>query len=492
MSISKITAALRARGEKVRGVTVRNLAKMSRQGTRRLFAQSRQLRKFSAGGAFIGMGVVLVLAFLYDKLRARAQRHYLFVERNFDTAARSWKRRPDRQRRILRGYFWPIYRAAMRARDIHPPYRDETSFLELADRAIEADVPLLEGRNDDGEPSRIPFRQAQKLFASPPFSSHKNSIDDLRFSWFREVRDRHLGWKRYLLDLTQSAPFENFLLLGFRRDLATMFSRGLRRATSGVRLEDLVGTSDATLVPPEVAAERDRIRAYAARKLIRGQADSRDPVWRVLIDGMSNAVREVVLADPEFLTGSWFCMETDGNWSVERGGRELIADLDELERRFGGGRRKPGWDRAKLVVRARWARRLTQRLLDFAAEHDPDRGQLRDLGDLRAVRMALQIDRSLRKRLETDRDPAGLIEEFGAIARNQALYDRALIELRGVYAACLADFEFYHEFVEETLTPFRDRHPDADFDPWHAKIFPVLADAVRQAWRSLRQRLQAG
>jgi hypothetical protein len=489
MAIGKMTAALRARGEKVRDATVRGLAKASKQGTRQIFARSRELRRFSMGGAFLGVGVVLLLAFIYDKLRARAQRHYLFVDRNFDTAARAWKRRPDRQRRLLRQHFWPIYQMAIHARDIHPPYTDEASFLELAGRAIDSDMPLLEGRTAAGEPSRIPFRQAQKLFASPPFCIHKNSVNDLRFSWFREVRDRHLGWKRALLDLTQSAPFENFMLLGFRRDLITMFSRGLRRATSGVRLEDLVGTSDPELIPREVIEDRDRIRAYTARKLIRG--DSRDRVWQVLVDGLANVVREVSRADPELLTGECLREGADGTWSAEPGSHALLQNLQSLEASFGGDRRRPGWNREKLTRHADRARNLTHRLLDFCRTHDPDRLQVRDLGDLRAVRVAVQLDRRLRRRLENGHAPADLLAAFGDIARSQALYDRALIELRGVYAGSFADFKCYHEFLDEVLVPYRDRHPEADFDPWHAKVFPVLAAFIRQAWRSLRQRLQS-
>jgi hypothetical protein len=492
MKLGKLIAVARARTGKVREVTVRNLTKWSRQGMRKVFGQSHMLRKFSLGGAFLGMGVVLVLAFLYDKLRARSQRHYRFVAGNFDTAARSWKRQPLRQEAVLRRYFWPVYELALRARDIAPPYRDEASFLELAQAAIEADVPLLEGRNAAGEASRIPFRQAQKLFASPPFSAHKNSVNDLRFSWYREVRDRHLGWERYLLDLTQSAPFENFLLLGFRRDLATMFSRGLRQARSGVRLEDLVATSDEALMAAEVQAERDGIRAYAARKVIPAKLGQHDAVWRVLEDGLGHVIREVVRADPDCLTGESFARNGKGAWEARRSGDGLLEDLAELEDRYGGSRRKAAWDMEKLVAKREEGRQLTQLLLVFCRRHDGEQKHIRDVGDLRAVRMALQMDGRLRKALIRGGEAAALLREFGEISRRQEDYDRALIELRGVYAACLADFEFYNDFVAETLTAFREQCLEIDYDPWFAKIFPVVADKVRQAWRSVRQKLQSG
>jgi hypothetical protein len=255
-------------------------------------------------------------------------------------------------------------------------------------------------------------------------------------------------------------------------------------------LEDLVGTSDPTLIPSEAATERDRIRAYTARKLISSAAGPRDAVWRLLEDGLGNAVREMLLSDPVCLTGEAFGIDEDGAWTVWRYGGGLIEELDELERCHGGETRKPSWDREKLLAQRREARRLTKRLLDFCAEHDPRHERIRDLGDLRAIRMALQIDGGLRKGLGKPLAANELLDIFEEIIGRQSDYDRALIELRGVYSSCLADFEFYHDFLAENFSRFRDVHPDADFDPWYAKIFPVLAQATRQAWRRLRQRLQ--
>jgi hypothetical protein len=292
------------------------------------------------------------------------------------------------------------------------------------------------------------------------------------------------------MDLTQSAPFENFMLLGFRRDLATMFSRGLRRSTSGLQLEDLVGTSDPSLVPDAVIKERDDIRTYAARKLLRGH--HRDRIWQVLIDGLSNVIREIQLADPELLTGNWFHQTPSGEWSLKSAPYGLLHGLEQLEEKFSSPRCRPAWNLKKIKAAARASLDLSEQLLEFCKTHDPDRESVRDIGDLRSVRIALQIDPRLRKTLQSDRKPDRLLASFTSISRNQAHYDRALIELRTVYAACLSDFDFYDEFFAEILTPYRDQMPQGDYDPWYAKIFPVVAATIRQAWRSLRQRLQSG
>jgi hypothetical protein len=492
MGLAKLGELLRARGDKAKDFAVRKLSQHSKRGMRKVFGQSRNLRKFSMGGAFVGMGVVLLVVFVYDKLKARAQRHYRFVDRHFDTAARSWKRDPATEDRVLREHFWPVYRLALAARDTAPPFADEESFVRLARRAIDADLPLLEGENEAGEPSRIPFGQAQKLFAAPPFCAAKNSVNDLRFSWYREIRDRHLGAKRYLLDAIQSSPFENFLLLGFRRDLCTMISRALRATEEPVRLEDILGTADPRWAPAAVGPARDRIRAYVARKLLPGDEDLRKRVWLVLEAGLVNAVRELVLSDPVLLGGQAFRQAPDGSFRLEPIDYDLVRELGALAETFGRGEDSTGWDPGKLASLRTEAREWNRKLLAFLDRHDPEHRHARDAGDVRAARMALQIDRKLRKRLAREDDVPGLLASFDELRERQTDYDRALIELRSAYAACLADFGFYRRFLAENFAAYRDHHPGADYDPPWAKIFPALVRWLRDAWRRVRQLLQIG
>ncbi|MDZ7750889.1 MAG: hypothetical protein U5S82_04355 [Gammaproteobacteria bacterium] len=481
---------LKFRGGKLKSLVVRKLSQFSQATTRNAFRQSRNLRHLSMGGAFVGMGLILLLSVIYDKLKARAQRAYSFVDTNYDTAGRAWKRQPEIQERILRDRFWRPYELALSARDIKPPYDDRESFLRLARHALEADLPLLEDHNAAGQPSRIPFRQAQKLFASPPFSTHKNSVNDLRFSWYRDIRDRHLGPRRYLMDLTQSSPFENYLLIGFRRDMVTMISRGLKKSASDVRLEDVLGTSRPDFIGEECQVDRDKIRAFTARKILPRTGNPRDAVWRVLEDGLGNVVKEIVLADPMYLTGEFFIVDEQGQFASTRVFGGMISELTDLVDKYGPVEKKCRIDFDDLHHRANDARTLTGRLLEFLATNDPDKVVVQDLGDLRAVRVALQIDLSLQKKLLNDTEPRQLLDSFSDIRQRQADYDRALIELRGVYESCLADFELYNLFLEENFSRYFAEYPEADYDPWWAKVFLILSRRIRRASRRFRQKLQ--
>ena len=484
--------ALKARSGKVKDTLVRKASQFSQSGMRNLFRSSQNLRHLSMGGAFLGMGLIMLLAVIYDKLKASSQRTYCFVNNNFDTAARAWKRRPELQNRILAQRFWRIYELAIIARDIKPPYHDRDSFLRIANQALDQDLPLLEGYNAQGQPARIPFRQAQKLFAAPPLSTQKNSVNDLRFSWYRDIRDRHLGRRRFIMGLTQSSPFENYLLLGLRRDVVTMISRGLKKSESAVRLEDVLGTSNPEFVDERSRTDRDRIRAFTARKVLPKNGSARDLVWRVLEDGLENVIKEIMLADPVYLTGESFVLDDQGRYVTSKFSDGMIAELKDVVAQFGPERKKPHFNFDRITRVTEEARELTRRLLDFLQAHDAEKATVQDPGDVRAIRVALQIDRSLRKQLLKQAEPEKLLEQFAGIARRQTDYDRALIELRGVYECCLADIELYNVFVEENFSRYVEQYPEADFDPWTAKIFPVLSRRLRNAWRRLRQGLQVG
>lgn len=471
---------------------VRKLSSGSRHVFGRLFQGGGQLRFLSAGGAFIGIGIIMLFSVLFDKLRASALRSYAFVDNNFDLAGRSWKRHSDLEESVLRKYIWPVYRLAMHARDIHPPYQDEASFMAIATAALDDDRSLLEGANCHGRPVRIPFREVQRLFNAPPLSLEKNSINDLRFSHYRDLRDSHLGWRRWWVGLTQSSPFENYMLMGLRREVVTMISRTLRRTQTEVRLEDILGTADPAYVDDALAAERDDIRAYVAQKIFLRKQCGRERTFRVLEDGLRNVVKEVVMADPFFLTGEAYRVREGGGYDLVRFGGCLVETLRGLHQEFAPGNYRVDVDLGRLEVLRDEARELNRVFLQFAREQDPDGTAITDVGDLRATRMALQLDQALRKRFlkRTPEDVPALVQALGAIARRQSVYDRALLELRIVCASCFADLEFYARFFEENFEAYARRKPAVDYDPWHAKILPGARTRVKRVWRFLRQKLQ--
>lgn len=486
-------AARRFFGNKARSAVVRKLSAASKDVGRKLFRQTRSLKRFSFGGALLGAGLIYLLATLYDRIRAIADRPYNFVSTNFEAAARGWKRRPEIQEPILARRIWPVYALALQARDLKPPYQDQESFLALARTALAADRTLLEGHDGDGTPARIPFRETQKLFSTAPFSLHRCSINDLRFSWYRDIRDRHLGWRRWLRDLNESRPFENYLLIGLRRDLLTWIGRGLKGSKSGVRIEDVVGTSDTACIDADSALDRERICAYVARKLMAPRRPPRDRVFFSLEDGVRNLVREISSADAELLTGTALCLEA-GRYGTRPMELDLVADLEWLLENHGPIRRPDGHAIAlgRLKARREEAKALTDQLVDFVNTNDAGHRFLRDLGDLRAVRVAIGLDKRLRKRFLARRHTHAdeLLGAFAAIAARQTDYDRALIELRGVYQAGMSDFDTYNEFLETAFLSYAGKHPDADFDPWYARFLPRQVAAVRSFLRRLRQRLQ--
>jgi len=292
------------------------------------------------------------------------------------------------------------------------------------------------------------------------------------------------------MDLTQSSPFENYLLIGFRRDMVTMISRGLKKSESDVRLEDVLGTSRPDFIGEEGLLDRDRIRAFTARKILPRTGNQRDAVWRVLEDGLGNVVKEIMLADPIYLTGESFIVNEQGQFASTRVFGGMLSELTELVDRYGPVAKKSKIDFENIQHRADEARNLTGHLLEFLATKDPDKVSVHDAGDLRAVRVALQIDLSLQKKLIKGAEPHQLLNRFSEIRKRQTDYDRALIELRGVYESCLADFELYNLFLEGNFSRYFAEHPEADYDPWWAKIFPVLSRHIRRAWRRFRQGLQ--
>ena len=111
---------------------------------------------------------------------------------------------------------------------------------------------------------------------------------------------------------------------------------------------------------------------------------------------------------------------------------------------------------------------------------------------MRAVRMALQMDDRLLKALhrQNEKDVPHLLESFEKIAEAQADYDRALLELRGVFQGCLADFEIYNRFLKENFFNWAYEYPDADYDPKWVKYVPGFLLKIRRGWRWLRQKLQ--
>ena len=459
---------------------------------RTAFQQTRHLRRFAAGGMLIGMGVIYLISILHDRLKAMTERPFNFVNANFDYAARGWKRRRERERRVLKERFWPIYQLDIDCRVPKPPYHDEASFLKIAEDALNDDLSILEGYNPEGEASRIPFRHAQRFFSCPPFSLHKNAVNDLRFSWYREVRDAHLGGRRVLYDLTQSTQFENYLLVGFRRELLKLIARGLSRAETMVRLEDIVGVSHDEFMDAETREERDRIRAYVARKLTIKRRPTIDRVFVALEDGFLNTLKEVLRADPIYITSERFAIDASGTVFLESVPICLEDDLVEMIERFGPERRGHQIDFDSIEIEREAAKETNQRLLEFFNQQDPQHRMIRGSGSMRAVRMALQMDDRLLKALrrQNEKDVPQLLESFEKIAEAQADYDRALLELRGVFQGCLADFEIYNRFLKENFFNWAYEHPDADYDPKWVKYVPGFLLKIRRGWRWLRQKLQ--
>lgn len=483
----------RALGSKVKSYTVRKLSTTSKQTMRTAFQQTRHLRRFAAGGMLIGMGAIYLVSILHDRLKAVTERPFNFVNANFDYAARAWKRRRERERKVLKERFWPIYQLDIECRNPAPPYHDEASFLERAEAALDDDLSILEGINHLGQPSRIPFRHAQRFFSCPPFSLHKNSVNDLRFSWYREVRDAHLGGRRLLFDLTQSTQFENYLLVGFRREILKLIARGLSRAQTMVRLEDILGASHDEFMDKATREERDRIRAYVARKLTVKRRPTLDRVFVALEDGFLNTLKEILRADPIYLTSQRFVVTEAGALELHAVPVSLESDIQEMIARFGPERRGHQVDFAALETAKEAATELNQQLLDFfRKENQAHHGIVRGSGAMRAIRMAVQMDTKLWQALlrQTPKDRERLLESFRKIAEAQSDYDRALLELRGVFQGCLADFEFYNRFLKENFFNWAYEYPDADYDPKWVKYVPRFLLPIRRGWRWLRQKLQ--
>ncbi|WP_440995990.1 hypothetical protein [Arhodomonas sp. SL1] len=474
---------------RARGWTVRGLSRVSRKAFRQAFHHTRGLRRLSYGGAMMGLGVILVLVTLYDRVKAAMQRHFEFVRTHFDQAARGWKRQPELQGPLLQQRFWPLYALALESRDRPPPYQDEESFLAQARQALAADANVLEGLNAEGEPARIPFRQPQKLFSTPPLSAAKNSVNELRFSWYRELRDRHLGWRRFLAHLTESNPFENYILLGLRRDVLTYVARGVKAHQAEVRLEDVLGTSDDRFIPEEARRARHRIRAYVGRKLSRRPGWPRQRIYLALEDGLNNAVRALVRGDPEYLTGFGYRSDPEGGFQRRPLGFSLREDLDGLLADYGPVKGPPALDLERLGREAHRAEETAEALLAFLERHDPGGTVIADVGDLRAARMALQLDGGLRRALGKGRDPAHVLTRLGEVVARQAEYDRALLELRGVYHGVWADFGLYNRFLVENFTRYADEHPEVDYDPLLLRWVLPFTDPLRRGYRRLRQRL---
>ena len=65
-------AARRFLGGKAKSAVVRKLSGTSREAARKLFRQTHALRRFSFGGALLGVGVIYLFSTLYDRIKAIA------------------------------------------------------------------------------------------------------------------------------------------------------------------------------------------------------------------------------------------------------------------------------------------------------------------------------------------------------------------------------------------------------------------------------------